>query len=81
MHSRAGVAEAALNVDLTSSANASLNAEITRPLAGVPVRAVENFVAAPVAPKWLADAGTEVVVAKILGLAMGSRLRETQRPA
>ncbi|MFL9990955.1 CoA transferase [Paraburkholderia sediminicola] len=35
--------------------------EVDRPLAGIRVLAIENFIAAPFATMWLADAGAEVV--------------------
>ena len=40
-------------------ATSALNAD--RPLAGIRVLAIENFIAAPFATMWLADAGAEVV--------------------
>ncbi|WP_322062684.1 CoA transferase [Paraburkholderia sp. J63] len=40
---------------------ASHDPRVERPLAGIRVLAVENFIAAPFATMWLADAGAEVV--------------------
>jgi formyl-CoA transferase len=51
-----------------------------RPLDGIRVLAVENFVAAPIATMWLADAGAEVVKIEEPGKGDQSRAMAPYRP-
>src|SRR5690606_9181418 len=46
---------------LNEQVHAGHNDHVDRPLSGIRVLAIENFVAAPFATMWLADAGAEVI--------------------